>query len=308
MNQREADLERQRMQIGREEMVARMSRIFPEDRVLEAFPGFFVGRLSKVDEARHVIYEPSFCFIVQGAKRMLLGEEVYRYDPQHYLVFAVDLPVVFHIEDASEEKPYFGFTLNLDPKLVASVIAESGIEIKKGDATAKGINVSPVDANLVDAALRLIRLLDTPREGEILLPLITREIVYHLLLRGEGARLSHTMASTGDTRRISRAIKQLRENFDEPLKIENIARELGMSVSGFHHHFKSVTAMSPLQYQKQVRLQEARRLMLGEDLDVANAGLRVGYEDPAYFSREYKKMFGEPPQRDIARLRHNLEV
>lgn len=296
------------MQISREEMVARMSRIFPKDRVLEAFPGFFIGRLSKVNEAQHVIYQPSFCFIVQGAKRMLLGEEVYAYDPGHYLVFTVDLPVVFQIEDASEEKPYFGFTLNLDPKLVASVMAESGMEIKKGDATAKGINVSPVDADLVDAALRLIRLLDTPREGEILLPLITREIVYRLLLRGEGARLSHTMASTGDTRRISRAIKQLRENFDEPLKIENIARELGMSVSGFHHHFKSVTAMSPLQYQKQVRLQEARRLMLGEDLDVARAGLRVGYEDPAYFSREYKKMFGAPPQRDIARLRSHLEA
>ncbi|HEX8247323.1 MAG TPA: AraC family transcriptional regulator [Pyrinomonadaceae bacterium] len=116
------------------------------------------------------------------------------------------------------------------------------------------------------------------------------------------------MASEGDTRRISKAIKQLREHFDEPLKIENIARELGMSVSGFHHHFKSVTAMSPLQFQKQVRLQEARRLMLGEELNVASASLRVGYEDPAYFSRDYKKLFGASPQHDIARLRNNLEV
>src|SRR5688572_30092640 len=129
MNQREADLEQQRMEVSREEMVARMSRIFPQDRVLEAFPGFFIGRLSKVGEARHAIYQPSFCFIVQGAKRMLLGEEVFRYDSGHYLVFTVDLPVVFNIEDASDEKPYFGFTLLFDPKLVASVMAETGMEV-----------------------------------------------------------------------------------------------------------------------------------------------------------------------------------
>lgn len=294
------------MQINREEMVARMSRHLPGDGVVEAFPGFFVARSSKPTESVHTIYQPAFCFIAQGGKRMLLGEEVFWYDPGHYLLFTVDLPVVFHIEDASADKPYLGFTLNLDPTLVASVMMESGIEIKKGHASVKGINVSSVDPNLVDAAVRLIRLLDTPREGKVLVPLITKEIVYRLLMRGEGARLSHLMASAGDTRRIARAIKQLREHIDQPLKIESMARELGMSVSGFHHHFKSVTAMSPLQFQKQVRLQEARRLMLGEDLDVAGASTRVGYDDPSYFSREYKKLFGAPPQRDIARLRSNL--
>ena len=140
------------------------------------------------------------------------------------------------------------------------------------------------------------------------MPLIIREIVYLLLAGGQGARLSHLLASGGDTRRISRAIGHLREHFNQPLKIENIARQFGMSVSGFHYHFKSVTALSPLQFQKQIRLQEARRLMLGEDLDAASAGLRVGYEDPSYFSREYKKLFGAPPQRDIAQLRNNLEL
>jgi len=289
-------------------MVVRMSRLFPRDGILEAFPGFFVGRLSKINEARHVIYQPAFCFIVQGGKRLLAGEEVFRYDPGHYLLFTVDMPVVFHIEDASEEKPYFGFTLNLDPTLVAQVLMESGIEIKKGASQVKGINVSSVDADLVDAALRLIRLIDTPREGKVLAPLIAKEIVYRLLMKGEGARLSHLMASEGDTRRIARAIKQLRQDFDKPMKVEDIARELGMSVSGFHHHFKSVTSMSPLQFQKQVRLQEARRLMLGEELNVANASFRVGYEDPAYFSRDYKKLFGASPQHDIARLRNNLEI
>lgn len=306
MNEREAKLEQQRMKINREEMVVRMSRLFPEDGILEAFPGFFIGRLSKIEEPMHIIYQPAFCFIMQGRKRLLAGEEVFRYDPGHYLLFTVDMPVVFNIEDASEEKPYFGFTLNLDPTLVAEVLMESGLETKKGDAKVKGISISTVDADLVDAALRLIRLIDTPREGKVLVPLITKEIVCRLLMRGEGARLGHLMASTGDTLRISKAIKQLRRNFDKPLKIEDMARELGMSVSGFHHHFKSVTAMSPLQFQKQIRLQEARRLMMGEDLNVTTAGVRVGYEDSAYFSRDYKKLFGTSPQRDIARLRNSL--
>jgi len=161
---------------------------------------------------------------------------------------------------------------------------------------------------LLDAVVRLARMLDTPDEIQVLAPLIIREIIYRLLRGEQGARLSHLLSSEGDARRISKAVKQLRENIDQPLKIENIAREIGMSVSGFHHHFKSVTAMSPLQFQKQIRLQEARRLMLGEDLDVASASFRVGYEDPSYFSREYKKLFGAPPQRDIARLRSSLEV
>jgi AraC-like DNA-binding protein len=169
------------------------------------------------------------------------------------------------------------------------------------------MDVSPIDADMLDAVVRLARLLDTPDEIKILAPLIIREIVYRLLRGEQGARLGHLMTS-GDTRRISKAVGHLREHFHEPLRIENIARELGMSVSGFHHHFKSVTAMSPLQFQKQIRLQEARRLMLGEDLDAASAGFRVGYEDPSYFSRDYKKQFGAPPQRDIARLRGSVEA
>jgi AraC-like DNA-binding protein len=185
---------------------------------------------------------------------------------------------------------------------------ESAIETRKGDASVKAMDVSAIDCEMIDAVVRLVRLLDKSDEIQILAPLIIREIVYRLLKGEQGARLGHLLNSEGDTRRISKAVNQLRENFDQPLKIENIARELGMSVSGFHHHFKSVTAMSPLQFQKQIRLQEARRLMLGENLDAANAGFRVGYEDPSYFSRDYKKLFGAPPQRDIARLRSNLAV
>lgn len=308
MNHREAKREAQRMQSNREELVERMARAIAEDRILEVFPGLFLGRSSQPTERAHSVFKPAFCVIAQGSKHVLLGEEVFRYDPGHYLISTVDLPIISHVVEASIERPYLSFRLNLDASLVASVMMESGVEIKKGDASVKAMDVSSIDANLLDAVVRLARLLDTPDELQVLAPLIIREIVYRLLRGEQGARLSHLLASGGDTRRISKAIGHLREHFDQPLRVDDIARELGMSVSGFHHHFKSVTAMSPLQFQKQIRLQEARRLMLGEDLDAASAGFRVGYEDPSYFSREYKKFFGAPPQRDIAKLRSNLEL
>src|SRR5215510_818623 len=308
MNQREAKREAQRAQSDRDELVERMARAIPENGVLEVFPGLFLGRSSQPTEKAHSIFKPAFCVIAQGSKQVLLGEEVFRYDPGHYLISTVDLPIVSQVVEASEERPYLSFRLNLDASLVAPVMMESGIEIKKGDASVKAMDVSSIDANMLDAVVRLARLLDTPDEIQVLAPLIIREIVYRLLRGEQGARLSHLLASRGDTHRISKAIGHLREYFDQQLRIDDIARELGMSVSGFHHHFKSVTAMSPLQFQKQIRLQEARRLMLGEDLDAASAGFRVGYEDPSYFSREYKKHFGAPPLRDIAKLRGNLEL
>jgi AraC-like DNA-binding protein len=309
MDRRDAKREAQRVRSNREELLERMARVLPKDGVVNAFGGLFLARVSRPLESTNALYEPAFCFVVQGGKRVLLGEEVFWYDPGQYLIFTVDLPVVFQVEEASEERPYFGLRLNLDPALVASVLMESGFEPRKGDADVKAIAVNPVDADLLDAVVRLTRLLDAPGSEKVLAPLITREIVYRLMAGGEGARLGHLLASSrGDTRRISRVIGHLREHYDEPLRIESVARELGMSVSGFHHHFKSVTAMSPLQFQKQVRLQAARRLMLSDGLDAARAGFRVGYEDPSYFSRDYKKLFGDSPQRDIARLRSSLEA
>lgn len=285
-----------------------MTRVLPEDGAREALDGLFLARLTQPTESPLALFQPAFCLVAQGGKQVLVGEEVLRYDPGHYLLFTVDLPVIFRVEEASEERPYFGMRLDLDPTLVASVMMEAGVETRKGDASIKAIGVNPIDGDLLDAVIRLVRLVDRPGEQKILAPLIKREIVYRLLAGGEGARLAHLVASSqGETRRISRAIGRLREHYNEALKIEDMARDLGMSVSGFHHHFKSVTSMSPLQFQKQIRLQEARRLMLGEDLDAASAGHRVGYEDPAYFSRDYKKVFGAPPQRDIARLRGSLE-
>jgi AraC-like DNA-binding protein len=158
----------------------------------------------------------------------------------------------------------------------------------------KAIDVSPLDADLLDAAVRLVRLLDSHIEARFLVPLITREIIY---------RLRHLALQAGHTHGIVKAIERLREEFDQPLRIDDIAYEVGMSVSGFHHHFKAVTAMSPLQFQKHLRLQEARRLMLGEHLDAASTAYRVGYDDASHFNREYKRLFGAPPMRDVERLR-----
>jgi AraC-like DNA-binding protein len=308
MNPKEAKREAQRAQSNREELAERIAKALPEDGTLDVTPSFRLARSSKPTEPIHSLYQPAFCVVAQGRKHALLGEEVFRYDPGHYLIYTVDLPLTFQVEEASEERPYLGFRLNLDSSLVASVMMDSAFEPKKGHMNMKAMDVSPMDADLLDAVVRLVRLLDTPVEGNILAPLTIREIVFRLLISGQGARLSHLVAVAADTHRISKAIDLLRENFDQLVRMDDIAHELGMSVSGFHHHFKSVTAMSPLQFQKQIRLQEARRLMLSQDLDAASAGVRVGYEDPAYFSREYKKLFGAPPQRDIAKLRSNLEL
>jgi AraC-like DNA-binding protein len=296
-----------RIETAREEIVERMSRLLPKDGRIDLVPGLLLIKSSVPAEPVQSLFQPSFCFVAQGRKRASVGGEVFLYDPFHYLIFTVDLPVAFEIEAPSKELPYLGMSLNLDSALVASVIVESGIRIKKGDASVKAMNVSAIDADLLDAVARLIRIAETAAESKVLAPLVIKEIIYRLLVGGQGARLAHLLTAS-DTRRISKAIGHLREHFDEQLKMEEIARELGMSVSGFHHHFKSVTTMSPLQFQKHLRLQEARRLMLGEDLDAASAGFRVGYEDPSYFSRDYKKQFGAPPQREVAHLRNNLEV
>jgi AraC-like DNA-binding protein len=307
MNKTVSRRDAQRVTANRDELSERINRTVSEDGAKEVFPGFFLARSSRPLQSLNTVYQPAFCFIAQGRKRALLGEEVFRYDPGHYLLFTVDLPLIFQIEKATPDEPYLGLRLDLDPSLVASVLVEADIKIKKGDASTKAMDVHSIDANLLDAVVRLVRLADEPESSNVLAPLIVKEIIYRLLAGGQGARLGHLLQS-GDTQRISRAIGHLREHFDEPLKIDDFARQLGMSVSGFHHHFKSVTAMSPLQFQKQIRLQEARRLMLGEDLDAASAGFRVGYEDPSYFSRDYKKLFGSPPQRDIVSLRSRLDA
>jgi len=203
----------------------------------------------------------------------------------------------------SVQRPYLSLRLDLNPALVGSVMVEAGHLSSRSQGDVRAIDVSPLDADLLDATVRLVRLLDSPAESRVLRPLVTREIVYRLLMGEQGNRLRHLALLGGPTDRIAEAVERLRRDFNQPLRIDSLARELGMSVSGFHHHFKAVTAMSPLQFQKQLRLQEARRILLGENLDAASAGHRVGYDDASQFSREYKRLFGQPPLRDVERLR-----
>jgi AraC-like DNA-binding protein len=303
INYQQADREAQRLQANREELVERITQVMHEDGVAQPLPGLHLGRLSSPLEPVHGVLVPSFCVIAQGSKEMLLGDSRYQYDPFHYLLATIDLPTVSRVVEASKERPYLSLRLELPPTLVGSVMVETGYASPPGRTDVRGINVSPLETNLLDAIVRLVRLLDSPAEAQVLMPLFTREIIFRLLIGDQGERLRHLAILGGYTPHIARAIQRLRQDFDQPLRIEQLAHELGMSVSGFHHHFKAVTAMSPLQFQKRLRLQEARRLMLGEDLDAASAAYRVGYHDASHFNREYKSVFGVPPMRDVQRLR-----
>jgi AraC-like DNA-binding protein len=206
-------------------------------------------------------------------------------------------------DEASEECPYLSVMVMFDPTLISSVMIKTGYVAPRSQAAVAAIDVSALDTGLLDVVVRLVRLLDSPSDARFLLPLLKQEIVYRLLSGPQRDRVAQMAALGGGTHRIAEALDWLRKDFNQQLRIEEVARELGMSASGFHHHFKPLTAMSPLQFQKQLRLQEARRLMLGEGLDAASAGHRVGYGDASQFTREYKRLFGAPPMRDIERLR-----
>lgn len=290
-------------QANRNELVERISRAVPEDGRVEPLKGLYLQRCSSPTELVHGLSDLAFCVIAQGSKEVFLGRQRYRYDPAHYLLATAELPIVGHVIEASRGRPYLSLRLHLDPALVGSVMVEAGPLSSRNPAGVSAITVSPLDTNLLDAAVRLVRLLDTPAEARFLAPMITREIVYRLLMGEQGARLRHVAALGGNTYHIARAIERLRQDYNQPIRIESMAQELGMSVSGFHHHFKAVTAMSPLQFQKRLRLQEARRLMLGEHLDATSTAYRVGYDDASQFTREYKRLFGLPPVRDVERLR-----
>jgi AraC-like DNA-binding protein len=301
-----AEREAQRVQANREELVERIARAIRQDGTAQPLPGLHLYRHSFPLEQVYSVVEPSLCVVAQGGKEFLLGESRYRYDPFHYLLVTVDLPYVGQVLEASEERPFLSLRLDLAPTLVGEVLVEVGHASLRDHADVRAISVSPVDGHLLDAMVRVARLLDAPDEARVLQPLITREIIYRLLRGEQGARLRHLAILGGYSPSIARAIERLSQDFDQPLRIEQMARELGMSVSVFHHHFKAVTALSPLQFQKRLRLLEARRLLLGEDLDAASAAYRVGYHDASHFNREYKGLFGVPPMRDVQRLRDEV--
>ncbi|HZT98064.1 MAG TPA: AraC family transcriptional regulator [Ktedonobacteraceae bacterium] len=303
MIHQQAEREAKLLQANREELVERIGRTIRQDGTVQPLPGLHLYRHSFPLEQVYSVVEPSVCVVAQGSKEFLLGESRYRYDPFHYLLITVDLPYVGQVMEASKERPFLCLRLDLAPTLVGEVLLEVGHASPRDQASVRAIAVSPMDGPLLDAFVRVVRLLDAPAEARVLLPLITREMIYRLLVGEQGARLRHLAILGGYTPSIARAIERLRRDFDQPLRIEQLARELGMSVSGLHHHFKAVTAMNPSQFQKRLRLLEARRLLLGEALDAKGAAYRVGYRDASHFNREYKSLFGVPPMRDVQRLR-----
>jgi len=291
-----------RAETRRNELVDQIARFIPQDGAINPIKDLYLFRVSTPGEPIHSVYKPSLCVVAQGSKEFFLNDDRYVYDPDNYLLVTAELPLVGQVLNASKEQPYLSLLLELDPTLVSSVITEVGDTAPQNDANVKAINVSSLDADLLDAVLRLVMLLNSPSEAPFLAPMITKEIIYRLWVDNQRDRLLHIVNSEGNTSLITKAIELINVNFDQQLRVESIASELGMSVSGFHSHFKEVTAMSPLQYQKRLRLQEARRLLLVGGLNTTDIAFRVGYHDSSHFSREYKGLFGLPPKQDMKRL------
>ncbi|MCF4114900.1 MULTISPECIES: AraC family transcriptional regulator [Dethiosulfovibrio] len=246
--------------------------------------------------------DSSICLIAQGRKRIFLGEESYIYDDRHFLITSVDLPVVAQILEASEEKPYLGLTLELDKKTIAQLIMEVDSKHANSRRQDRGMEISEATPNMLEAFLRLVNLLKSPEDLPVLGPMVKREIFYRLLTGEQGPKLRRIVTAGSHSHSIANTIEWLRRNFADQIKMDELASRSGMSQSTFHHHFRSVTAMSPLQFQKRLRLNEARRLMLTERLDAATAAFQVGYESPSQFSREYKRLFGAPPAQDVKNM------
>ncbi len=273
------------------------------DRVETTIPGLILARRAEPSEPISILYEPRVCVIAQGAKRVQLGDDAYVYDTHHFLLTSVDLPTFVQVIKASPEKPYLGLVLNIDQREISQLMVDSNLPPPRPQRSSRGMATGEVTVPLITAFQRLIDLLDEPKDIPILAPVIEREIFYRLLLSDQGARLRQIAMAGSQSNQIARAIDWLKNNFTQPLRIADLAAQVNMSTSTFHHHFRAVTAMSPLQYQKWLRLNEARRLLLAENQDATTAAFQVGYESPSQFSREYSRLFGAPPLRDITNLR-----
>jgi AraC-like DNA-binding protein len=273
------------------------------DHIETAIPGLSLYRRIEPTQPTSGMYEPSICLVAQGAKRVVLGDDTYVYDERHFLITSVDLPTVWQIIEANREKPCLGLVLKLDLREISQLMVDSNLPLPRAQQSRRGMAIGEVTVPLLTAFQRLLDLLAEPKDIPILAPLIQREISYRLLVGDQGARLRQMASAGSQSHQIARAIDWLKGNFTTPLRIDDLAKTVNMSTSTFHHHFRALTAMSPLQYQKWLRLNEARRLMLTERLDATTAAFQVGYESPSQFSREYGRLFGAPPLRDINSLR-----
>jgi AraC-like DNA-binding protein len=291
------------LDLARRHLVCLLERLTGavEGSIQTPIAGLTVHRIMRPGGPKPAIQMPALSLIAQGSKRVFVGGEEYEYDPLHYMVTSVDLPAVGKVTVASATQPYLGLRLDLDVEAIVELIQDEKLPPVAHAEASRGLFVNRLSTTMLDAVLRLLRLVETPDDIPILAPMVKREILYRLLRNGQGARLRQMALQDSQTQRVTKAIRLLRENFARSIRVESIAKDVHMSVSALHHQFKAVTAMSPLQYQKQLRLQEARRLMLFGNIDVAIAAHRVGYESASQFSREYSRFFGAPPLRDRRR-------
>ena len=300
----ERDSEAVRMESLRGELAALLERRTGSDGMHgTAIPALKLYRFSQPTEPAHALQEPAVYVVVQGRKQVTLGDTTYVYDRSQYLAVSVELPVVSNVLEASPDEPYLCMTLTVDPRELAALIVETGRQVPRDEHDGRALYVSPLRAPLLDGFLRLVRLLDAPQDVPVLAPLVLREVNYRLLQGEQFGRLAQVAIGDGRLRRVSGAITWIKAHFAEPLQVEALANRVHMSPSALHHHFKAATAMSPIQYQKRLRLQEARRLLLSGAPSADAVAYGVGYASASQFSREYARLFGQPPRRDAERLR-----
>ena len=268
-----------------------------------AIPGFAIYRRDHPTGPIFGLYEPSLTLLVQGRKRVTLGQETFACGPSRYLLTSVNVPVIGQVVEASPERPYLCFFLRLDLGAARQLLIDHDLPVQSRPSSGRGIATGSATLELFDAFARLLAIADKPKDIPILGPLIQREIVYRLLTGEEGARFCEIASSGSLSHRIAQAANWIRSNYARPLRIQKLAASVKLGVSTLHHQFRAMTSMSPLQYQKQLRLQEARRLMLTENYDAGSAALEVGYESTTQFSREYSRLFGQPPIRNVRAVR-----
>jgi AraC-like DNA-binding protein len=271
-----------------------------------AIDGVLIGRAERAHEPSASMSGVVMALIAQGAKTLALGARVYEYRAGQYLVASVDLPVTGHYTEASRDRPALGFGLVLEPSAIAELLLQAqpgGAGTPSAPSTVSALAVSDAPAELVDAAVRMLRLLDHPRDIPVLAPLIKREILWRLITGEQGAVVRQLGLADSSLSHVAHAVRWIRDNYREAFRVDDVAKMSGMSASAFYRNFQAVTAMSPIQFQKQIRLQQARLLLSTHPNDVTTVGHRVGYDSASQFSREYRRQFGTPPSQDAARLR-----
>jgi AraC-like DNA-binding protein len=288
-------------------LARRIAAYAPHDGTFDLrIPGLHATRYSRANsECVHALSVPSLCVVAQGAKTVIVGPDLYEYDASRMLVFSVALPVAAQVTRAGYSEPYLALRLDLDPLKIGELVLKVYSNGLPPVQERRAVYVAPADASIVSAAARLIDCLAQPADVELLAPLIVDEILIRLLRSRIGPRVAQMGFAESSVHRLAKAISWLRANFSQPMKVEELAELVHMSVSSFHEHFKSVTSMSPLHYQKVLRLQEARRLMLSTMMDARAASQRVGYLSASQFSREYSRFFGSAPTKDVSRLRQD---